>query len=84
MLSVRAHCDCSTPTYYWLVTGRYLADDMQFFILGLILLKINLKSVRVGVALCVLVSIGGVVAGWVLLIQHRNKTLDDYFDKPCV
>lgn len=59
----------------------YLANDMQFFVLGLLLLKINLKSVRLGVVLCVLISIAGVVVGWVLLVKHRGSTQDDYYDK---
>lgn len=68
------HSTCMSWTWY-------LANDMQFFVLGLLLLKINLKSVRVGVVLCVAFSIGGVVTGWLLLLKHRGNTQDDYYDK---
>eukprot|EP00038_Savillea_parva_P009943 m.186849 g.186849 ORF g.186849 m.186849 type:complete len:715 (-) comp16883_c0_seq1:206-2350(-) len=69
------HSTCMSWTWY-------LANDMQFFILGLFILKINLKSVRVGVFLCVVIAIAGTVTGWLLLLKHRGSTLDDYYDKP--
>eukprot|EP00041_Stephanoeca_diplocostata_P013570 m.238277 g.238277 ORF g.238277 m.238277 type:complete len:637 (+) comp19387_c0_seq3:300-2210(+) len=60
----------------------YLANDMQFFILGLIILTIYLRAKFVGISLTATCSVGGVVAGWLLLVKHRQDTQDDYYDKP--
>eukprot|EP00039_Didymoeca_costata_P032646 m.38716 g.38716 ORF g.38716 m.38716 type:complete len:700 (+) comp9465_c0_seq1:95-2194(+) len=60
----------------------YLANDMQFFIVGLVILSIYLRVKWLGIALGTMLAITGVVSGWVLLVKHRNDVQDDYFDKP--
>lgn len=60
----------------------YLANDMQFFIIGLIILSIYLFNRAIGIILAVLLGLGGVASGWALLLIHRDDVQDDYYDKP--
>jgi len=60
----------------------YLANDMQFFLIGLFLLSIYLRYPQVGILMTSILAVGGVVTGWLLLISHRDDTQDDYYDKP--
>jgi len=60
----------------------YLANDMQFFILGLIILTIYLRVKWLGVGISVSLAVAAVVTGWILLDHHRNDIQDDYYDKP--
>eukprot|EP00040_Diaphanoeca_grandis_P026045 m.145211 g.145211 ORF g.145211 m.145211 type:complete len:645 (+) comp30428_c0_seq2:1589-3523(+) len=60
----------------------YLANDMQFFILGLLILTIYLRVKWLGIGISVSLAITGVVSGWILLVKHRNDIQDDYYDKP--
>jgi len=60
----------------------YLANDMQFFVIGLLLLSVYLCNRKVGIGLTVVLTLSGVVSGLVLLLKHREDIQDDYFDKP--
>lgn len=60
----------------------YLANDMFFFILGLIILYIYLHSRVIGIFLMVATTLTGIGLGWWLLLKHRDDIQDDYFDKP--
>lgn len=60
----------------------YLANDMQFFMIGLVLLSIYLHRPVLGVVLTGMLALAGIVTGWLLLLAHRNQTQDDYYDKP--
>lgn len=59
----------------------YLACDMQYFIIGLFILTVYLRSRVVGLFLAVALVICGVVSGYLLLLRYGDAQ-DDYFDKP--
>eukprot|EP00041_Stephanoeca_diplocostata_P035608 m.1261132 g.1261132 ORF g.1261132 m.1261132 type:complete len:676 (+) comp24730_c0_seq9:307-2334(+) len=59
----------------------YLACDMQYFIIGLFILTVYLRTRIVGLFLSVALVVCGVVSGYLLLL-HYSDTQDDYFDKP--
>eukprot|EP00040_Diaphanoeca_grandis_P044705 m.13305 g.13305 ORF g.13305 m.13305 type:complete len:679 (-) comp9681_c0_seq2:284-2320(-) len=59
----------------------YLACDIQYFIVGLFILSVYLRSRAIGIILAVLLVITGTATGF-LLLEHHHDSQDDYFDKP--
>ena len=61
----------------------YLACDMQFFIVGLMILTIYLRvGHRIGMAFAVLLTAGGVFCGWWVLDKTHRDPQNNFFDKP--
>jgi peptidoglycan/LPS O-acetylase OafA/YrhL len=62
----------------------YLACDMQFFFVGLLVLFVYIRiNKKVGLACSVLLTVCGVTTGWWVLNKDKGVDAhDDFFDKP--